>query len=804
ALLVRSQVATGTLPVQHTVGLIRVEGAASQIGLLGIATGSEVQLDAANTEGLSAINLEDFPSGIGNALQDQIVGLTVRRAFRYSDVKSTAELKASAVEPDVRVETQNTLSLGEDRTVLAVNADVTITRAGVFRLSFMMPPGFDVETISGSALSHWTESKTDSGRAITLHLTGKTEGQRQFAISLAGPGVKAMNGWAVPQLIIREASKQRGTLVIVPEQGTRLQAASRDGATQLDPEKSGIRQKGVLAFRLLQSPFRITLDVEQVEPWIQVTSLQQASLTEAQIKVAANLQYQIENTGLKTLRVLIPTNADSVRIKGDQVADFKPLADSTTNGLQAWEVKLHRRVMGAYLLQVTFQTLVPEHANQATLRGIEAADVNLQRGFVTVQSDLRLQVSVATEPGALQPAEWQSIPRALQQDLPPATANLTYRLVDPSFQLPLKLERHDAAKLLPARVKSVTFRSVISDDGVALTQAKLEILPGDKRLLNFTLPKDAHFWFAFVNQNGVWPWRAEDRILIPLEQQSRGDTPVPVEIFYTHRIGAEPARLRDLELIAPKFDLPLENLTWRISLSDKWRVKHWNGSLQLQEDELTPIASIDLDAYLAGETAVQQEKTKTAEGFMAAANNALEQGNPQQARRALQTAFGLSTHDAAFNEDARVQLHKVKLQQALIGLSVRQSSSGGNASWEGRLREAGRGRELAYTQQDAKDVINRNTSDENAVFMRLAERLIQQQDAAVNGSSALRTSIPEEGRALTFTRAVVVDPWADLKIGLEITTQKTASFTVRVGTLAVVLVAFLVLTGVGRLLAKQK
>src|SRR4029077_8734796 len=140
-----------------------------------------------------------------------------RRAFRYADIKATASLKASPVEPDVRVETQNTLSLGEDRTVLAVNANVSITRAGIFRLSFVMPAGFDVESIAGSALSHWTASKSDEGRIITLHFPGKTDGQQQFAISLAGPGVISTNAWSVPQVILREASKQLGTLLIVPE-----------------------------------------------------------------------------------------------------------------------------------------------------------------------------------------------------------------------------------------------------------------------------------------------------------------------------------------------------------------------------------------------------------------------------------------------------------------------------------------------------------------------------------------------------------------------------------------------------------
>ncbi len=41
----------------------------------------------------------------------------------------------------MRVETQDTLSLGEDRTVLAADVTVDITRAGIFQLSFVMPRG---------------------------------------------------------------------------------------------------------------------------------------------------------------------------------------------------------------------------------------------------------------------------------------------------------------------------------------------------------------------------------------------------------------------------------------------------------------------------------------------------------------------------------------------------------------------------------------------------------------------------------------------------------------------------------------
>jgi len=787
ALVIRSQVATGTLPFTQRVGLISVEGAASQVGLLGVATGNEVQLDDAGGDQLSPINLEDFPDLNLGALDAQFPGLAVRRAFRYADAQAAATLKASPVEPDVRVETQDTLSLGEDRTVLATTADVTITRAGIFKLSFLMPPGFDVESITGAALSHWTELKTGAGRVITLNLTGKTDGQQQFIITLSGAGVKTAASWAVPQVSLREAGKQRGTLLVVPEQGMRLEAATREGVTQLDPQKSGVRQKGVLAFRILETPWRLALDIEQVDPWIQVTSLQHATVNEAQVKVTANLQYQIENTGLKSLRVFLPAGAEGVNFQGDQLADFLAVNGATTNGLQAWDIKLRRRVIGQYLLQVNYQTHLTGQSGETTLRGVVAGDVNLQRGFATVQAAGRLQIHVDNLPASLQPTEWQAIPRVLQKDLATASADFAYRLVEPDFQLPLKLERHEAAKLLPARVNDVTFTSVVSDAGVMLTQAHLDILPGDKRLLCLTLPPGANFWFAFVNQNGVWPWREDGRILIPLEQQSRGGQPVPVEIYFSSTAGQGGGTALDLNLSAPKFDLPLENLTWRVFLGGQWHVKKWSGALQLQEQEIVANNALDVAGYLENESSRKHSKTQQAEQMLALGNSALQNGDPQQARRAFESAYDLSASDAAFNEDARVQLNNLKLQQALVGLNVRQAAVAGDSGTAGgKLNELRNHRDANYTQQDVKQIIDNNSADENTALTKLASRLIQQQDAAVANPAVIRANIPEQGRLLTFTRAVVVDTDADLNLSIHARTASGVSWGFRLAMLALV------------------
>lgn len=168
--------------------------------------------------------------------------------------------------------------------------------------------------------------------------------------------------------------------------------------------------------------------------------------------------------------------------------------------------------------------------------------------------------------------------------------------------------------------------------------------------------------------------------------------------------------------------------------------------------------------------------TAEAEQMLALGSSALERGDPQQARRAFQSAFGLSAHDYAFNEDARVQLHNLKLQQALVGLNVRQAASAGDTgALAGRFRKIRAGKEVNYTQQDAKQIIEGNSAEDNTAYMRVAEKLVQQQDAAVTTAAAIRANIPEQGRMLTFQRAVVVDREADLRIGLEVAAVRAAS-----------------------------
>jgi len=144
-----------------------------------------------------------------------------------------------------------------------------------------------------------------------------------------------------------------------------------------------------------------------------------------------------------------------------------------------------------------------------------------------------------------------------------------------------------------------------------------------------------------------------------------------------------------------------------------------------------------------------------------------------------------------------VQLNNLKLQQALVGVNGRQAAvAGENGTVGGKLNDLCNNKDANYTQQDAKQIIDNNSADENSAFMKLAERLIQQQDAAVANPAVIRADIPQQGRLLTFKRAVVVDTWADLNIGLKARAVVVVSWNVR---LLVLAITALVLAGLGLL-----
>jgi hypothetical protein len=132
-------------------------------------------------------------------------------------------------------------------------------------------------------------------------------------------------------------------------------------------------------------------------------------------------------------------------------------------------------------------------------------------------------------------------------------------------------------------------------------------------------------------------------------------------------------------------------------------------------------------------------------------------------------------------------------------LNIRQAASGEDGTLANKLQQQFRQRkELSYTQKEAREIQERNSADDNAAFARLAERIIQQQDAAVSSPAVIRASLPEQPRVLTFRRAVAIDPWADLHLEIKAKQARAASAPIRIILLGAILTILVIVYWAGR------
>lgn len=796
SIYVRSQLAAEPLPFERDLGILSLEGAEREVGRVAVATMSDVQLSEIKPLGMSEIRLEDFSSNLYRVASQVMNGNPImRRAFRYGEGDPVLVLSADAVSPDVRLITRQTLSIGEDRTVLGVECQVDISRAGIFRLRFPLPDSMDVESVTGSALSHWTEAEQNGLRMVTLHFHDRTLGRSDLQLSLAGPGPELVNTWDVPRIRFEDASKQTGQLTLTTEQGMRLQVATQEGVVQLDPEELGLGNKNAIVFRLLHQDWSMSFDIVQLPPWIQVDGMQYVQLSEGRGEVQTRLKYQIKNAGIRELQVALPTLAEGVRFQGEHISDSISIdLDGNVSQMQ-WNIELDRRVIGEYILTAIYTLPMPVEADSFSIQGDQALDARLQRGYVAVGLEGRLQASLESLPAELQLADWQSIPSDWTQSVQAASTRMGFRLIQPDYLLQLNLQRHEVARLLPAQVQKADLRSVVSDNGMVLTEIRLEVDPGDKRLLPVTLPEGAVFWFSLINGHSVWPWESEGQILIPLESASDPESPSVVEFLYASDLGQTGESQLKFGLEGPEFDLPLEHVTWQVFLDEKWKLYRHEGSLQLVQTQAQGASSkLNWDQYFQFQSQMQQEQSRNAEQLLNLGNQLLVKGDPQYARQAFERAYGLSKHDAAFNEDARVQLHNLKTQQAFLGLNFRnnyvqsQTGTAQQLDWNGNIN----GDQMQFKPEDVEELMVMNSDDLNAAFSSQAERIIRQQEAGVEKPDLLRTTFPQHGKAYTFQQSIQVGDWSKLNLTIDARKVVTGpTFGFRLGILVLMGLALL-------------
>ena len=113
---------------------------------------------------------------------------------------------------------------------------------------------------------------------------------------------------------------------------------------------------------------------------MQAAVLQNVQVREGLHEVQANIEFEIENAGVKNAWFRLPADAVGVRFRGAAVADAYKAEDGEQG---KWEVKLSRRYIGKLQIHLSYPEFGQRgHTEEGSrIYGIILDGINLQRGF---------------------------------------------------------------------------------------------------------------------------------------------------------------------------------------------------------------------------------------------------------------------------------------------------------------------------------------------------------------------------------------------------------------------------------------
>lgn len=759
------QRALADLPAQAELARVEVIGARHQRSVIGLVQTPNVYTVV--DEHPSPVNVDDFTREAQALLTPeaaQSVG-GIRSAYRV-EPGDIIIVTTHRVLSELRTTENASFTLSDERLVYNSTFALEITKSGRFSIDLAIPRGYDIDALSAPEVSHWDEAETNDGRAVTVHFRAKTVGTVNLSLTLSRSIGELPGSLEAPRVEAIGSLKHVGQLVVSSEQGVRVSVAERSGISEFDPAELGIRVPGALAFRLLRPGWSLMLNTEVIDPVIDARMLHTAHVSESIVRHQCYIRHNIRHAGAKLFRVRLPASATGVVITGSEIVRISQ-PEPADPGL--YQVELARKQLSRpYQLNVRYETAVGDDSANIAIQPVVLPDAERQRGYVLIKAGPRVELTQLSQSQAMQPAEARTIPREFGAgDL--SDAALCYVTSGADYRMDLSITRHDAAALLDASVRRVDIESVITETGQSINRVQLELTVGGKRHLQLRLPTDARVWSLLVGARSAVPSVREDGgepvYLIPLSPDAAGDLPVRIDLVY---VTSHDSVTRRTGLDGPRFDLPLHNVNWTLYAPPGYTYSDFSGTLTYSE----PRGDEDRDVQFTAGTYQQQVQRMNLTN-LAKALDYQEQGNElaatgqqRAARQALESAWFYSLSDPALNEDARVQLHRLTQEQALVGLV-------GN---RGRLRQ----QSGVQQQPDPAETLGENFDRDQAKQLRntlnkadsenleaIIGRMIESQDEAAAAGVPLMVTLPVRGKALHFSRAIQVSPNAPMHVSFD-------------------------------------
>ncbi len=539
---------------------IQVIDASRNQGIVLVNMTSGLRAEASNKSGLLQIDKTELPQSLAKQPWNFV--------YRYASLPYTLSLNVKKIQPLINVEQWVQIALEPQKMSAELNVEYDIQQAGVFQLLLDIPSEFEIRDVrpntangvTGAAIDTYYKDENNENRWIVT-LSRKGFGRVGLTIvlqrDLSDPNLLSPTGSAseikleIPKVALEGVEFSSGSVVVYAPESLQINATETTGlrneafenAMRGRPSLStqNVALRPVLTYGFANSDATLNLQVKRRKPQITVEQLLVVSINSGVVKYDARLFYDIRYSGVKSLRLDVPTPlVDELRKQSNNIIHQKmePQPADVPDGYTAWKLTGEKEFFDRHEVRFTWER------NTDELPLGESLDVQVDRlmplgadrasGQIVTTKSETIDIRPKDDAVGLRAIDPQT---DLTSGISMPDAAMAFEFVD-DWSLSLTATRYELENLKRTSISRSLVRVVSLRQNELSVQALYNIRSVDQRIA-IQMPEGFDPATSFddqpirVNGQRVTPERGGSGLIyVPLTGQS-ADTPFLLELRYS-------------------------------------------------------------------------------------------------------------------------------------------------------------------------------------------------------------------------------------------------------------------------------
>ena len=359
---------------------IEVQEVSRNSGIVVVSLAAGLRAEAEKKTGLMQIDVAEF--------QGELRKRDSEFAYRYASLPFDLSLKLKKILPLINVEQLVEVAVQPEQLRIELSAIYDIQLAGVFQLELEIPRAFQIREIRPLGRNGLTIVPVDTfyrdsenKDRVIVTLGKKALGKIGLLVSLdrdlndinllRPTDVAAKIQFPVPKSAIEGVEFSKGNLVIFAPESLQVNAAATKGlrnesfANAFSSLPSTLNSDGirpVLAFNFSHTEASIELEAKRRRPQVTVEQVVVASVQSGVVKYDARLFYDVRYSGVKSLRLDVPTVlVGELRKRSNNLFQqpIQPQPADVPEGFTAWELTADNEFFGKHEIRYTWEEKLP-------------------------------------------------------------------------------------------------------------------------------------------------------------------------------------------------------------------------------------------------------------------------------------------------------------------------------------------------------------------------------------------------------------------------------------------------------------